>query len=58
VLPASTDITISDGVNTNFSGQFYIPQFGKTVPLPESLFKQSNMKVRIDSQTGRLLSIE
>jgi hypothetical protein len=35
-----------------------MPQFGKTVPLPESLFKQKQLKVRIDQQTGRLLGIE
>jgi len=58
VIPASTDILISDGVNTIFNGQFLIPQLGKTVPLPESLFKQQHLKVRIDSQTGRLLTIE
>lgn len=58
VLPASTDISIGDGINTNFDGVFYMPQFGKTVPLPESLFKQKQIKVRIDQQTGRLLGIE
>lgn len=58
VLPAATDVTIGDGKNTNFSGQFYMPQFGKVVSLPESLFKQRNIKVRIDPETGRLLSVE
>ncbi|MFT3751740.1 MAG: DUF4831 family protein [Paludibacter sp.] len=58
VLPAATDVVIGDGINPNFSGQFYIPQFGKVVSLPEGLFKQRDVKVHIDSQTGRLLSIE
>jgi hypothetical protein len=58
VLPAATDISIGDGINTNFSAEFYMPQFGKTVPLPESLFKQKQIKVRVDQQTGRLLGIE
>ena len=58
VLPASTQLSIGDGINTLYSNQFFVPQFGKTVTLPESLFKQPHMKVRIDSQTGRLLSIE
>ena len=58
ILPASTEVTVGDGVNTNFSGQFFVPQFGKVVPLPESLFKQRNIKVLVDQQTGRLLSIE
>ena len=58
ILPASTQISISDGINTLYSNEFFVPQFGKTVPLPESIFKQPNLKVRIDQQTGRLLSIE
>jgi len=58
VLPALTQLTINDGINTLFSRSFFVPQFGKIVPLPESLFKQAHLKVRIDSQTGRLLSIE
>ena len=58
ILPASTTITIGDGVNTVFSEQFFMPQFGIVVPLAEKLFKQSHIKIQIDSQTGRLLSIE
>ncbi len=58
VLPASTLIAIGDGVNTVFSNQFFMPQFGITVPLAESLFKLPNIKVQIDPQTGRLLRIE
>jgi len=58
VLPAVTAITISDGINTNFNGQFNVPQLGKLVSLPESLFEQKQLKVRIDQHTGRLLRIE
>lgn len=58
ILPVQTQVTITDGINTIYSNQFFIPQFGKTLSLPESLFKQTHIKVRIDSQTGRLLSIE
>lgn len=58
VLPASTFISIGDGVNTVFSGQFFIPQFGITLPLAEGLFKLATIKVQIDPQTGRLLRIE
>lgn len=58
VLPAATQITIGDGVNTVLSGQFSIPQFGITVPLAESLFKQPAIKVQIDPQTGRLLRVQ
>jgi len=58
VLPASTQLTIGDGINTLYSNEFYVPQFGKTIPLPESLFRKQGMKLHIDCQTGRLLSIE
>ncbi|MDD4970417.1 MAG: DUF4831 family protein [Paludibacter sp.] len=58
ILPASTQVVIGDGVNTVYSGQFFMPQFGVTVPLAESLFKQAHIKVQLDPQTGRLLKIE
>jgi len=58
ILPASTQITIGDGFNNYFSDQFFIPQFGRVLPLSEDLFKQQNLKIRIDQQTGRLLEIE
>ena len=58
VLPAATQITIGDGINILYSNEFYVPQFGKTIPLPECMFRKSGMKLHIDCQTGRLLSIE
>lgn len=58
VLPVSTQLSIGDGVSTIYSNQFFVPQFGKTISLPESLFKQAHLKVRVDQQTGRLLGIE
>jgi len=58
ILPASTQIQIGDGVSTYFSGQYFIPQFGKVIPLSEDLFKQRDLKIRVDQQTGRVLGIE
>jgi hypothetical protein len=58
VLPASTQVSIGDGINTLYNNQFFIPQFGKIIPLNESLFKIPHLKIKIDHQTGRLLSIE
>jgi len=58
ILPASTLVTIGDGVNTFLSEQLDIPQFGITIPLSESLLKQPATKVLIDRQTGRLLRVE
>ena len=58
VLPAATQLTIGDGINALYSNEFFVPQFGKTIPLPESLFRKRGMKLHIDCQTGRLLNIE
>ena len=58
VLPASTSFSINDGLKTIFSGQYFIPQFGVLIPFSEELLKQSKLKVSIDAETGRLLSIE
>lgn len=54
-IPASTDIIITDGVNTISKSNLLIPQFGKVVPLPASLFRNEKAKALIDPQTGRLL---
>ena len=58
VLPAQTSVKVSDGVNTLLERNFFIPQFGELVPLPESLFKSLKVKVKIDEATGRLIAIE
>ena len=58
IQPASTQISIGDGVNTFFAEQYFVPQFGVTVPLADELFKQPKLKIYIDSQTGRLLTID
>jgi len=58
ILPASTLITIGDGVNTLLSEQFFIPQFGITIPLPGDVLKRSGVRIHIDSQSGRLLRVE
>lgn len=58
ILPASTQVTIGDGISTFYSGQFYVPQFGKIIPLAQSVLQQPKAIIRIDQQTGRLLGIE
>jgi hypothetical protein len=58
VLPAATQLTIGDGINPLYSNKFFVPQFGKTIPLPESLFRKEGMKLHIDCQTGRILNFE
>lgn len=58
VLPAQTSVKVSDGVNVLLDKSLFIPQFGVLVPLQESLFKQQKIKVEVDPETGRLLSIQ
>lgn len=58
IQPASSLITIGDGVNTFYNDKFDIPQLGTVIPLTEEFLKQPKVKVKIDSQTGRLLSVE
>ena len=58
ILPASTQVNIGDGINTLYSGQFFVPQFGKTIPLANCLLQKPKVIIRIDKQTGRLLGIE
>ncbi len=58
VLPIPTQLSIVDGMKTIFTDQYFVPQFGITVPVSEELLKQPKIKVQIDPETGRLLSIE
>lgn len=58
IQPASSMVTIGDGVNTFYNNKFDIPQLGTVIPLSEEFLKQPKVKVKIDSQTGRLLSVE
>jgi hypothetical protein len=58
ILPAYSQLSIGDGTDMIYTNNFFVPQFGKTVSIPESFFKQPHLKVKIDSQTGRLLSVE
>jgi len=58
ILPAATQVSIGDGINTLYSGQFYVPQFGKTIPLAQNVLQQPKVIIRIDQQTGRLLGVE
>jgi hypothetical protein len=58
IQPATTSIAISDGVKTLYNNKFEIPQFGAVIPFSDELLKQTKVKVKIDPQTGRLLSVE
>lgn len=58
ILPASTQILIGDGIKNYFSGQFFIPQFGKVISLSEEFLNHKDMKITVDPQTGRLLEIK
>ena len=54
VLPAPTRVTIGDGREECFSGQFLLPQFGQLVPVPAELLRQG-ARIAVDVETGRML---
>ena len=54
VLPAPTRVTIGDGREECFSGQFLLPQFGQLVPVPAELLRQG-ARITVDVETGRML---
>jgi hypothetical protein len=57
ILPASTKITITDGINIVYSGVFDIPQLGEIIPFSTELLSNPKIKIQIDPITGRLLGI-
>ena len=58
ILPAKTEVAVTNGVKTLFAGSFMIPQLGVVVPLSTEMFGYPKLKVHIDPQTGRLLCVE
>ncbi|MDD3321640.1 MAG: DUF4831 family protein [Paludibacter sp.] len=58
IQPASTQISISDGLNNIYNEKLDIPQFGKVIPLSVDFVEQPNIKIKFDTKTGRLLSVE
>jgi Domain of unknown function (DUF4831) len=58
VIPAPTQLIISDGVKQLYSSQFLIPQLGKTIPISEQWYKRPQSKIELDEETGRLIKIE
>ena len=58
ILPASTKVTITDGIKTYYNGVFFIPQFGVIIPVSEKTFNLPKVKIKIDNLTGRLLGVE
>ena len=58
VLPATTDILISDGTTALYSNKILIPQLGPVVTYPLELFNSPSSKVYVDVESGKLLRIE
>lgn len=58
VLPALTNIKVTDGMNILLDQQMYMPQFGVLIPHAESLFQSLKLKMTVDTHTGRLLSFQ
>lgn len=58
IQPASTLISIGDGLNSLYNEKLDIPQFGELIPLSNDFVNQANIKIKFDTKTGRILSIE
>lgn len=58
IIPATTSVTLSDGINTLVAEDILMPQFGIVVPIAEELYNQPKIKITVDAKSGRLLSIE
>ncbi len=58
ILPANTKLTITDGIRTYYSNNFFVPQFGVIIPISEQIFSIPKVKISIDNQSGRLVRIE
>ncbi len=58
ILPAKTNVKITDGIKTYLEKELQVPQFGILIPLSDKISNARNMKIRIDENTGRLLMIE
>lgn len=58
IQPAPTQIIITDGEQTLYNKKLDIPQLGKVIPLSKNFVEQENIKIKFDTNTGRLLSVE
>ena len=54
VMPASTTIEVSDGVNTLLKQQADLPQFGVLMPYDATIFKSKHLQMEVDPASGRL----
>ncbi len=58
VLPAVTKLNITDGAKIYLEKELQIPQLGILVPVSDKILNQRNVKISIDNNNGRLLSIK
>ena len=58
LIPARTQVRISNGKEDVYHQEIALPQFGQMIGLPETLLRTPKIKISIDPESGRLLSIE
>lgn len=58
VLPALTTVKVGNGIDVMLNKKLFIPQLGILIPIPEKVFKSSQIKAGVDRNTGRLLGFE
>ncbi|MDR0370867.1 MAG: DUF4831 family protein [Prevotellaceae bacterium] len=58
VVPALTQISITEGKEILYATQLQIPQLGSVIAVPDAAIKSAEAKITVDIQTGRLISIQ
>jgi hypothetical protein len=58
ILPALTNISIGNGIDVMLNKKVFLPQLGVLIPIPERVFKSTQVKLRIDANTGRVIGFE
>lgn len=58
IFPSKAELSIEFGNKILFSEEYQLPQFGKLIPLNETMFSNPKLKVKVDRETGRLLNFE
>lgn len=56
-IPVSAEFTITDGINTLYSGRTNVPQFGAIAPVPEDLLDGS-YSIKFDPVGGTILEVK
>lgn len=58
VIPAKTQVRLTDGVNTLLEQTLFIPQLGELTGISETMLRTPQLKIKIHKDSGRLLKMD